>query len=99
MEKNIQMKKYSNKSMKIKKSTNTTEIQLIEVRQKQQEKFTEIKHPHLVSNPNKDLQKWSRNTTVMVGDSLVPGVGERGISKKDIKVKVKYFPGATVDDM
>ena len=35
----------------------------------------------------------------MVGDSLVPGVGERGISKKDKKVKVKYFPRATVDDM
>ena len=77
----------------------TIENQLIEFRQKQQEKSKQIKKTHISPNSNENLQKWSRNTTLIVGDSRLPGIDERRISKKDRKVKVKNFPGGTIDDM
>ena len=48
---------------------------------------------------NKNLHKWDKNTTLIVGDSMFSGIEERRISKRDRKVKVKNFPGATIDDM
>ena len=38
-------------------------------------------------------------TTVIVGDSIINGVIEERINKKDRPVKVRNFPGATVADM
>ena len=35
----------------------------------------------------------------MVGDSIINGVTEERINKKDRPVKVRNFPGATVPDM
>ena len=67
----------------------TIENQLIEFRQKQQEKFKQIKKPHIAPNSNENLQKWSRNTTLIVDDSMLSGVDKRSISKRDRKVKVK----------
>ena len=75
-------------------SINTIENQLIEFRQKEQAEFTQIKKPHISPNSNENLQKWSRNTTLIVGDSMLSGIKERRISKRDRKVKVKNFPGA-----
>ena len=69
----------------------TIENQLIEFRQKQQEKFKQIKKPHISPNSNENLQKWSRKTTLIVGDSMLSGIDERRISKRDRKVKVKTF--------
>ena len=43
------------------------------------------KKPHISPNSNANLQKWSRNTTLIVGDSILPGIGERRISKIDRK--------------
>ena len=40
-----------------------------------------------------------KNTTLTVGDSMLSGTEERKISKRDRKVKVKNFPGATINDM
>ena len=48
---------------------------------------------------NENLHKWSRNTTLIVGDSTLSGTDERRISKRDRKVKVKNFPGVIIDDM
>ena len=48
---------------------------------------------------NKNLHKWDKNTTLIVGESMFSGIEERRISKRDRKVKVKNFPGATIDDM
>ena len=72
----------------------TIENQLIEFREKQEEKFKQIEKPHKAPNSNENLQKWSRNSTLML-----PGIDEKRISKRDRKVKVKNFPGATIDDM
>ena len=80
------------------KSIITIENQLTEFRKKQQEKFTKIKKPHVSPKSNENLHKWDRNTTLIVGDSELFGI-ERRISKRDRKVKVKNFPGATIDDM
>ena len=77
----------------------TIENQLIEFRQKQQEKFKQIKKPHISPNSNENLQKWSRNAVLIVGDSMLSGIDERRISKRDRKIKVKNFPGATIDGM
>ena len=49
---------------------------------------------------NKNLQKWSINGTLIVGNTMLSGIDERSISKIDRKVKVKIFPGATtIDDI
>ena len=77
----------------------TIENQLTEFRKKHQEKFTQIKKPHILPNSNEKLQKWDRNTTLIVGDSMLSGIEERRIAKRNRKVKVKNFPGATIDDM
>lgn len=45
------------------------------------------------------FKKWSRNTTVIVRDSMLSGFDERKIPKRDREVKVKNFPGTTIDDM
>ena len=77
----------------------TIESQLTEFRKKQQEKFTKTKKPHVSPKSNENLHKWDKNTTLIVGDSMLSGIAERRISKRDRKVKVKNFPGATIDDM
>ena len=49
---------------------------------------------------NGNLQKWSRNTTPIVGYSVLFGIEEKSrISKKYLKVKVKNFSGATINDI
>ena len=48
---------------------------------------------------NENLQKWSKDINLIVDDSMWPGIDKRRISKRDRKVKIKNFPGATIDDM
>ena len=78
---------------------NTIDVQLIEFHQKQIEKFIQIKYPHASPNSNENLQKWSRNTTLIVGDSMLSGIEERKFLKRDRKVEVRYFSRATIDDI
>ena len=59
-------------------------------RQKKEEfSISKLKHQGLYPN----------GTTVIVGDSIINGVIEERIKKKDRPVKVRNFPGATVADM
>lgn len=55
------------------------EKQLIEFRWKHQDKFTQIKEPHISPNSNENLKKSSRNTTPIVGDSILFGIEESRI--------------------
>lgn len=48
---------------------------------------------------NDTYPKWIKNTTLVVGDSILSGIEENRTSCQWIKVKVKSFPGATVEDM
>ena len=77
----------------------TIENQLSEFRKKQEEKFTKLKRPHASPKSNENIHKWDRNTTLIVDDSILSGIEERRISNRDKKIKVKNFPGATIDDM
>ena len=54
---------------------------------------------HTSYSSNENIKKWSRNTTLRVGDSMLPGIEERVILKRDVKVKGKNFPGVTIDEM
>ena len=60
----------------------------------QSTKSSEEKHP--IGNLT---HKWSKNTTLIVGDSMITGVDETMISRKDRVVKVRSFSGATVEYM
>ena len=77
----------------------TTEKHLTEFCQKQQKKLKQIKKPHISLNSNENLQKWTRNTTLLVSDSMLFGIEERRISIRDRDDKAKNFPGATIDVM
>ena len=52
-----------------------------------------------ISLENETNHKWSKNITLTVGDSIVFGIEENRISRQWRKVKVKSFPGATIEDM
>ena len=81
------------------RSVITIEVQLIEFRQKQYEKFKELKNRHISPNLNENLQKCSRNTILIVLDSMLSGIDKWRIPNIERKVKVKYFSGATINDM
>ena len=53
-----------------------------------------------VITPNSKLQihKWSRNTILIPGDSMISGSDEKRLSRK-YPVKLWPFPGASADDM
>ena len=42
---------------------------------------------------------WPVNTVLIAGDSIINGIDEKRISKKNSNVKVRYFNGALVEDM
>ena len=50
------------------------------------------------SAPNKQVKKQARNSVVIVGDSIIKQVDQRKMSSNKT-VKVRSFPGATIEDM
>ena len=46
-----------------------------------------------------DKSKWRKNTTLIVGDSMISGIDQQRLSVKGRIVKVRSFPGATINDM
>ena len=52
-----------------------------------------------ISLENEARYKWIKNITLIVGDSIVSGIEENKISRQWGKIKVKSFPGATIEDM
>ena len=81
--------------------------QLKEIRQQYHTVFNATKQQLVQSNKgtknisleNETHHKWSRNITLIVGDSIVVGIEENRMSRQWRKVKVKSFPGATIEDM
>ena len=80
--------------------------QLKNVKRQKQEEFYQFKSKQAIDNNiNESLSKqkhqglYPSGTTVIVGDSIINGVIEERIKKKDRPVKVRNFPGATVADM
>lgn len=48
---------------------------------------------------NNNNHKWPPNTCLIVGDSILNNVDEKKLSKGNVTVKVRSFPGSTVEDM
>ena len=46
-----------------------------------------------------DQSKWRKNTTLIVGDSMISGIDQQRLSVKGRIMKVRSFPGATINDM
>ena len=42
-----------------------------------------MKNLHIAPNSNENREKWSRNTTLIVSDSMSSGIEERKVSKRD----------------
>ena len=42
---------------------------------------------------------WPKGTTVIMGDSIINGINEQRLSKNGSLVKVRHYPGASVDCM
>ena len=84
------------------------ENQLKEIRQIKHQNYANSKYPpkeqstksseekHRIGNVT---LKWSKNTTLIVGDSMITGADETMISRKGRVVKVIYFSGGTIEDM
>ena len=80
--------------------------QLKNVKRQKKEEFYQFKSKQPIdNNMNESISKlthqglYPSGTTVIVGDSIINGVIEEKINKKDRLVKVRNFPGATVADM
>ena len=43
--------------------------------------------------------QWPKNTTLIVGDSIIHGALEEGLCGGGLNGKLRNFPGATVDDL
>ena len=80
--------------------------QLKNVKCQKKEEFYQFKSKQPIdNNMNESSSKlkhqglYPNGKTVIVGDSIINGVIEERINKKDSPVKVHNFPGATVVDM
>ena len=80
--------------------------QLKNAKRQKKEEFYQFKSKQPIdNNMNESSSKlkhqglYPSGTTVIVGDSIINGVIEERINKKDRSVKVRNFPGATVADM
>ena len=46
-----------------------------------------------------DESKWRKNTTLIVGESIISGIDQQRLSVKGRIIKVRSFPRATINDM
>ena len=45
-----------------------------------------------------DESKWRKNTTLIVGNSMISGIDQQLLSVKGRIIKVRSFPGSTIND-
>ena len=45
-----------------------------------------------------DESKWRKNTTLIVGNSMISGIDQQLLSVKERIIKVRSFPGSTIND-
>ena len=85
------------------RKTKSIEKQLNDVKMKKREEYYRSKSK-LQSNAAKESittekGQWTKNTTLIVGDSIINSVLEEELCGGSRNVKFKNFPGATVDDL
>lgn len=81
------------------------DVEIIEEKEKEQTIEQQNKDNEKSNKEGKDLNPtenkkhpWPKGTCVIIGDSMLEGVDERKMSSKRL-IKVRKFPGATIDDM
>ena len=81
----------------------SVEEQLNEFKRKKKEEYYKYKQSVCSDANEKDKSvnndQWPLGTTVIVGDSLLNGRVEEKLCEQGRLVKVKCFPGSTVDDL
>ena len=83
-----------------KKEKPSLQNQLEEVKKKKKEEFYASKKSNSKDNHTSSSQDLHpRNTIVIAGDSIINGVFEDMLRRKNHVVKVRNFPGANVEDM
>ena len=79
------------------------EEQLNEVTLKKKEEYYKFKNGvynnDCDKNQNSNKGEWPKGTIAIIGDSIINGVMEEKLCGKGRNVKVRHFPGSTVDDM
>jgi len=46
-----------------------------------------------------DNHEWQGKTLCIIGDSIINGLDEKRLQRNGIKVKVRCFPGSTINDV
>ena len=83
-----------------KKQKQSLQDQLEEVKKKKKEEFYTSKKINPKDNHTSSSQDlYPRNILVIAGDSIINGVFEDRLRRKNHVVKVRNFPGANVEDM
>ena len=87
-------------------SKTSMQNQLEEVIREKKEKFYELKNsnnknsePVATNNKEETQGKYPDGTAIIIGDSILNGIIQERLSRKEHVVKVHNFRGATVDDM
>ena len=87
-------------------SKTSMQNQLEEVIREKKEKFYELKNcnnknsePVATNNKGETQGKYPDGTAIIIGDSILNGIIQERLSRKERVVKVHNFRGATVDDM
>ena len=83
-----------------KKERRSLQDQFEEVKKKKKEEFYASKKSNSKGNHTSSSQDlYPRNTIVIAGDSVIIGVFEDRLRRRNHAVKVRNFPGANVEDM
>ena len=83
-----------------KKERRSLQDQLEEVKKKKKEEFYASKKSNSKDNHTSSSQDlYPRNTIVIAGESIINGVFEDRLRRRNHVVKVRNFPGANVEDM
>ena len=83
-------------------NTNSIEKQLNNVKIKKEEYYrskNNVQSNAAKENTTTEKGQWPKNTTLIVGDSIINGVLEEGLCGGGQNVKVRNFSGAMVDDL
>ena len=81
-----------------KKEKRSLQDQLEEVKKKKKEEFHATKKSFSEdTSSSQDL--YPKNAIVIAGDSIINGVFENRLRRKNHVLKVRHFPGANVEDM
>ena len=88
---------------RVRKNAINIESQLKEIRKSMHQRYQNGQRKPNNQNQSEckveDERVWRKNTTLIVGDSIISGIDKQYLSVKGRINKVRSFPGATINDM